>query len=203
MCGAFEQHGVAMHEWAALLSEWPANDASRINIRPTDMAGTLDATGYALRRWSLIPHWSKYPKLKFATFNARAESLTEKPSFRDAWHQSQRCIIPVSAYFEWPVVDGNKQCHRLARQDGGAILLGGLWENWTQGELALNTFTIITTAAASDVAWVHSRTPLLIDPAYIDQWLRGSPEEAGKLLRSREKSSLLATGVASPKDSSK
>jgi len=200
MCGVFEQHGLAMHQWAALLREWPANQVSRINIRPTDMAATIDAQGYTLRKWSLIPRWSKDPKLKFATFNARAESLTEKPSFRDAWRRSQRCIIPASAYFEWPVVDGKKQCHRLARQDGSAILFGGLWETWQQGELDLDTFTIITTAAASDIAWVHSRTPLLIDPEYIEQWLQGSAEEAGQLLGARGTSALLANVVTSPKE---
>ncbi|MBB5188880.1 putative SOS response-associated peptidase YedK [Zhongshania antarctica] len=200
MCGAFEQHGIAMHQWAALLADWPANDISRINIRPTDMAATLDARGYALRRWSLIPRWSNDPKLKFATFNARAETIAEKPTFRDAWRQSQRCIIPASAYFEWPVIEGDKQCHRLSREDGDAILFGGLWETWQQAELKLETFTIITTAAATDIDWVHARTPLLIDAEHIDQWLTGSPEAAGKMLRPRVKSALHVSAVPSAKD---
>ena len=201
MCGAFEQHRMAMHQWAALLAEWPASDISRKNIRPTDLAATIDVEGYTLRQWSLIPRWSKDPKLKFATFNARSESLAEKPTFRDAWRRSQRCVIPASAYFEWPVFNGKKQCHRIARQDGEAILFGGLWETWRQGELALDTFTIITTAAARDIEWLHPRTPLLIAPHQIDQWLSCSPEEAGQMLLPRDKSGLVAGAVASPKES--
>ncbi len=200
MCGAFEQHGIAMHKWAAILADWPANDIDRKNIRPTDLAATLDAQGHALRKWSLLPRWSKEPKLKFATFNARAETLTEKPTFRDAWRRSQRCIIPASAYFEWPVLDGKKQCHRLARDDGEGILFGGLWETWQQAEIQLDTFTIITTAAAADIAWVHPRTPLLIDVEHIDQWLTASPEEAGHLLRPRHNTGLQACAVLSPKE---
>lgn len=201
MCGAFEQHGIAMHQWAALLADWPANDVNRKNLRPTDMAATLDAEGYMLRKWSLIPRWSKDPKLKFATFNARSETLAEKPTFRDAWRRSQRCVVPASAYFEWPVLDGKKQCHRISRQDGDAILLGGLWETWQQGELKLDTFTIITTAAARDIDWVHSRTPLLIAPDQIDHWLNCSPEKAGQMLGPRGESGLYASAVASPKES--
>ncbi len=199
MCGAFEQHGIAMHRWMAVLADRSNHKLNGINIRPTNMAATFDAEGYSLRKWSLIPRWSKDPKLKFATFNARAETLTEKPSFRDAWRRSQRCVIPASAYFEWPILDGKKQCHRIARQDD-AILFGGLWETWRQADVTLNTFTIITTAAASDIAWLHSRTPLLLDPEQVDQWLSSSPEEASQMLRPRNASGLAASIVASPKD---
>ena len=199
MCGAFEQHGIAMHRWAAMLGDWPSHDQDRKNIRPSNMASTFDAEGYSLRNWSLIPRWSKDPKLKFATFNARAETLTEKPSFRDAWRRSQRCVIPASAYFEWPILDGKKQCHRIARQDD-TILFGGLWETWRQADVTLNTFTIITTAAASDIAWLHSRTPLLLDPEQVDQWLSSSPEEAEQMLQPRNVSGLAASIVASPTD---
>lgn len=201
MCGAFEQHGMAMQRWTEILAQWHGGDVDRKNIRPTDMAATIDSGGCRLRKWSLLPRWAKAPKLSFATFNARAETIAEKPTFRDAWRQSQRCIIPASAYFEWPVFDGKKQCHRLSREDGDAILFGGLWETWQRAELTLETFTIMTTAAATDIDWIHARIPLLIDAEHIDQWLTGSPDEAGYLLRPRHKTGLLARVVLSPKES--
>lgn len=200
MCGAFEQHGEAMRGWANLLRDWPPEAERQKNIRPTNWAGTVDAEGYKRRSWSLIPKWSKEPKSKYATFNARAETVHEKPAFRDAWRRSQRCVVPASAYFEWPVLDGRKQCHRLCNPDESPILFGGLWEYWEAGDVALPSFTVITTSSASDIDWVHPRTPLIIDPDAVDHWLTCSPEEAAELMRPRTESGIQATPVASPKD---
>jgi putative SOS response-associated peptidase YedK len=199
MCGAFEQHLDAMHRWSDLLSDWPNDLIDHKNIRPTDDVLTLDAEGFSLRKWSLIPRWSKDSKLKYATFNARGETVVEKPAFRDAWKRSQRCIIPASAYFEWPVIDGKKQCHRLSHSDGDAIVFGGLWETWQHGAEQRNTFTIITTSAANDIDWVHPRTPLIIDNEHIDHWLTCSPEEAAGLVTPRNDSGLYVAPVSSPK----
>jgi putative SOS response-associated peptidase YedK len=199
MCGAFEQDRDAMHRWNDLLADWPSDLIDHKNIRPTDEVLTLDAEGFSLRKWSLIPRWSKDSKLKYATFNARGETVAEKPAFRDAWKRSQRCIVPASAYFEWPIIDGKKQCHRLSRSDGDAILFGGLWETWQHGEDQRNTFTIITTSAANDIDWVHPRTPLIIDNEHIDHWLTCSPDEAVGLVIPRNDSGLCVTPVSSPK----
>lgn len=198
MCGAFEQHNAAMHRWAEILADWPSEEKLRLNLRPTMLAGTVDSEGYRERSWSLIPQWAKEPKLKYSTFNARAEGLKEKPTFRDAWKRSQRCIVPASAYFEWPVVDGKKVCHRISMPEEEPLLLGGLWETWSQGENVRETFTIITTAAGGDIEWVHHRTPLLITQGDIDCWLNGEPEEAKILLEPRSKTGLLASPISSP-----
>ncbi len=181
MCGAFEQHTKAMLGWVDLLGDWPC-DVSRINIRPTMMAGTLDAEGYRERKWSLIPAWAKEPKLSFSTFNARAETLSEKPAFRQAWRRSQRCIVAASAYFEWPTLDGKKQCHRLFKADGSPWLMAGLWEFWHQGSEHCDSFTVITATPAPEIEWAHHRMPLMIDRQDMDCWLTGSPEEAARLL---------------------
>lgn len=174
MCGAFEQHNQAMHDWADLLKDWPSDAELRINIRPTMIAGTIDAEGYQERSWSLIPRWAKTPKLKFSTFNARAESVTEKATYRDPWKRSQRCIVPASAYFEWPVVEGRKQCHRLSVTGDYPWLMAGLWEEWSHGDDARNTFTIITTTPVVQIAWVHTRMPLMIQAEDVECWLTGS-----------------------------
>ena len=182
MCGAFEQHNKAMHLWAAILGDWPSDAERRRNIRPTMIAGTVDAEGYRERSWSLIPAWAKEPKLKFSTFNARAETITEKATYRQPWKRSQRCVVPASAYFEWPVVEGKKQPHKLCRADGEPWLMAGLWECWARGDEQRSSFTVITTTPVQQIEWVHHRMPLMIGIADLDCWLTGSPEDAQSLL---------------------
>ena len=182
MCGAFEQHNKAMHRWAVILDDWPADADRRINIRPTMIAGTIDAEGYHERSWSLIPSWAKEATLKFSTFNARAETITEKATYRQPWRKSQRCIVPASAYFEWPTIDGKKQCRRLTQEGGSPWLMAGLWEQWMNGDDSRNSFAVITTSSVQQIEWVHNRMPLIINPDDLDCWLTGSPEDAEALL---------------------
>ena len=82
MCGRYEQHIPALVSWMRVLGDWPRDIPSRYNVCPTQTAATVDAEGYRERHWSLIPAWSKAPKLKYSTFNARAESLADKATFR-------------------------------------------------------------------------------------------------------------------------
>lgn len=198
MCGCFEQHHKSVVTLTRLLDDWPSDAERRLNIRPTMIAGTVDAEGYKVRSWSLIPAWAKEPKLKFSTFNARAETLTEKAAFRQAWRRSQRCVVPASAYFEWPVLEGKKQPHRILRGDGAPWLMAGLWENWGQGDERRETFTVITTVARADIDWVHHRMPLMIEEHDLDRWLAGAPEEAEPLLN-RQPDADIVTQPGDPK----
>lgn len=198
MCGAFEQHLNAMHDWVNLFQDWPSSQTALFNIRPTSQAGTLDAEGFKLRRWSLLPKWAKEPKLKYSTFNARSETLTEKPTFRDAWRRSQRCIVPASAYFEWPVVDGKKQCQRVYSEDTKPLLFGGLWETWEHGDTTIESFTVITTPAIPAIEWVHHRTPLIIPELAIDDWLTGSVDDATEIMKINKNILIAVSAIQSP-----
>lgn len=181
MCGAFEQHTKAMHRWSELLTNWPLDVQDRLSVRPTMLAGTLDADGYRERVWSLIPAWAESPRLSYSTFNARAESVQTKPAFRSAWRKSQRCIVPVSAYFEWPVVESVKRCHRITAASGAPLLLAGLWDVW-QGDTVHHSFTVLTTSPVNSIAWVHHRMPLVLEEGNLSLWLEGQPDEAAVLL---------------------
>lgn len=203
MCGAFEQHFSAMHDWVNVLQDWPSSQEALFNIRPSTQAGTLDAEGFRLRRWSLLPKWAKEPKLKYSTFNARSESLAEKPTFRDAWRHSQRCIAPASAYFEWPLVNGQKQCHRVYTKDTKPLLLGGLWERWGEGDELIESFTVVTVPAIASIDWLHHRMPLIIPENAIDDWLSGSVEDAIGIMQSTENIELAANAIPSPPKSAK
>lgn len=183
----------------SVLTSWPTERPSRHNIRPTVPVGTIDAEGFQERRWSLIPPWSKTEKLKYATFNARAETLHEKPAYRHAWKQSQRCLIPASGYFEWTGEKGAKQCHYVTPSDGKGLVFAGLYESWKGEDQEIQSCTIVTTQAEPSISWLHHRMPQILEFQQIDTWLHGSPEEASMILQEIPAYPLTITQVASPK----
>lgn len=160
-------------------------------IRPTVEAVTVTAESAQPRHWALVPFWAKESKLKYATFNARGESLCEKPAYRDAWKRSQRCLIPAVSYSEWLVVNGKKARHNIAMEDGSELMIAGLWSDWHEGqEDQRKTFTMITTSPLDQISWVHNRSPLMLSPGQWDQWLTGAPDECAELLEPNDPGSL-------------
>ena len=198
MCGRLEQHVARMRAWTQLIDDWPGSVVDRHNICPTQSAATFDAEGYRERHWSLIPRWARDPKLKFATFNARGETLADKNTFRGAWQHSQRCVVPASGYFEWTGPKGNKQCHYVTSGDEAGLALAGLWECWQRADATVHSFTIVTVAAAEHISWLHHRMPLMLRPDQLDTWLTGAPEHANELIRAAEAPQLSVRPVAHP-----
>jgi putative SOS response-associated peptidase YedK len=128
-------------------------------------------------RWGLIPAWwVKSLKEIPATFNARAESVADKPMFRDAF-KGQRCIIPASGFYEWTGDKGNKQPHLFTAADGSPILaFAGLWDRWRDraaGEDVLSC-TIIVCGANRWMETYHDRMPVILDEKDFEGWLDGS-----------------------------
>jgi putative SOS response-associated peptidase YedK len=162
----------------------PHNLRPRYNICPTDTIDTIvveeGKRALVPMRWGLVPRWwSKTLKdIKLATFNARAETVTTKPFFRDAFKRT-RCLIPVSGYFEWRDTPGGKQPWYFTARDGSAALtVAGLWDQWKNpetGEL-LKTCTMIVTEPNEFVAEIHDRMPVLLTEKQFEPWLCG---EAG------------------------
>ncbi len=160
----------------------PTHDFPIIRRNP-EGARSLD-----LLRWGLVPSWSKDEKPAFATINAKAETLSEKPSFRDAWRKGRRCIVPLDAFYEWKTLpNGKKQPYAICRLDGGLMALAGLWESkrMPDGSI-LRTFTIITTTANALLAQLHDRMPVILAAEEVPHWL-GETEmplaDVAKLLR--------------------
>ncbi len=142
-------------------------------------------------RWGLVPWWAKDPSIGARAFNAKAESVEEKPMFRGAI-ACQRCIVPADAFYEWaPAEPGTptrrKQpwCYRPARSP--MLLMGGLWERWRpRGEesaIPVLTCTILTTDANELVGQVHDRMPVLIAEEDLEEWLSPEPLAEGELGR--------------------
>jgi len=123
-----------------------------------------------IAQWGLVPSWANDPSIGKKLFNARAETLAEKPSFRTALRK-RRCIVPADGFFEWSGEKGSKQGW-FATLDRRPFAMAGLWEYWEGVEGALQTFTVITTAANEEVEPVHSRMPVILEPHDYTDWLR-------------------------------
>ena len=182
MCGRFTQNYTwdQVHDFLSVFGP-PQNLRPRYNIAPTT---TIDAvrpgeSGRELvsMRWGLIPGWwKKTVKELPATFNARAESVAEKPMFRGAFKQ-RRCIIPASGYFEWTGEKGAKQPHLFTAADGSPILaFAGLWDRWRDPATAEDVLscTMVVSGANAWMTPYHDRMPVLLTQPNFDAWLSGT-----------------------------
>jgi putative SOS response-associated peptidase YedK len=136
---------------------------SRYNIAPAQMIDAVlesDAERVLTElKWGLIPSWAKDDSIGDKLINARAETLSEKPSFKNAF-KSRRCIIPASGFYEWKKGAGGKQPYYFYLKEKDVFGFAGLWEEWTDKESGeiIETCTIITTEANEVLEPVHNRT---------------------------------------------
>jgi putative SOS response-associated peptidase YedK len=120
--------------------------------------------------WGLIPSWSKDRKISSHLINARAETLTEKPSFRNAY-QHRRCLIPATGFFEWQTIEAGKQPYHIHQPEFALFAFAGLWEHWEHQQETVYSCTIITTEANDKIAPIHNRMPVIITPDFYLRWL--------------------------------
>ena len=122
-------------------------------------------------RWGLVPSWAKDVSIGNKLINARAETLTEKPSFRNAFAR-RRCLIPASGFYEWRQEGSRKQPYLFQLEDRKAFTFAGLWEHWqdNQGN-ELYSCTIITTTPNDLLAEYHERMPVILDASNCWSWL--------------------------------
>ena len=193
MCGRFTQ----MYSWQQIhdlleLEGPPVELAPRYNVAPGQRVAAVrleqGARRLAMLRWGLLPAWARDPALAYRLINARAETAASKPSFRRAF-RSRRCLIPADGFYEWQRAGGVRQPFLIGRTDARLVVFAGLWERWTvprglalSGSLArlepgdaVETCTILTTAANAVVAPVHNRMPVILEPAAFAPWLAGEP----------------------------
>jgi putative SOS response-associated peptidase YedK len=154
---------------------------ARYNIAPSQQQWTIarDRRGVASARqmrWGLVPYWAKDPSVGNRMVNARAESLTEKPSYRVPL-QTQRCLVLADGYYEWKSVGRERTPMYFRLNDGRAFGLAGLWDRWHGGEATLETCTVITTAAGTRASSCHHRMPVLLVDDAATKWMDGSLPE--------------------------
>ncbi len=185
MCGRYTLTATGQ-ELAELfgLPEAPVFDP-RYNIAPTQPVPLVRAgpggRELVLARWGLIPHWAQDPSIGNRLINARAETVAEKASFRDAFRR-RRCLVPATGFYEWHNQGGRKQPFHFRLADGRPFAFAGLWERWQGPEGALESCTVLTTAANAVVRPVHERMPVLLDPRDYAQWLDAGPSRPEELL---------------------
>ena len=155
------------------------NLPARYNICPTDTIDTVveedGKRDLVPMRWGLVPWWwKKRAKDVPATFNARAETISEKPIFRDAFKR-RRCLIPASGYYEWQGTPTGKQPYYFSTENGSPLSIAGLWDEWKDIEtgVPLRSCAMIITTANEFVAKIHDRMPALLTPYQFDSWLSG------------------------------
>lgn len=147
---------------------------ARYNVAPSqDVAIVRDRGGgrELLRaRWGLVPHWSKEEKPKYSTINARAETVADKPVYREPFRH-KRCLIPATGYYEWRQQDGGKTPYHIQLPERGLFAFAGLWDRWEHGDKAFESCTIIVTAANGVMRPIHERMPVILNPAQYNTWL--------------------------------
>jgi putative SOS response-associated peptidase YedK len=144
----------------------------------------------AVGLFGLIPHWSKDLTIGRKTYNARSETVAEKPSFRDAWRLGRRCIIPAESFFEPQWESGRAVRWRIRRKDSASMGIAGLWSHWTGpdgGELL--SFTMLTINAADHAVMRHFHKPedekrmvVILAEADYDRWLQAPTAQMSDFL---------------------
>lgn len=161
----------------------------RFNIAPTQSvpvvlrSGAVDETSIEMMRWGLVPYWVKDLKSSKPMINARAETLTEKASFKQSLAR-RRCLVPSDGFYEWKKEGKLKLpmfIHGAVERE--LFAFAGLWDEWTNGETGekLRSCTIITTEANRFMSCVHDRMPVILRPADEATWLDTSICDPAKL----------------------
>ncbi len=190
MCGRFALTGpdplvIADTFGATEVPDLPA----RYNIAPTQPVATVvqdrdsKLNRVEIMRWGLIPHWAKDISIGNRMINARAESLTEKPSFR-APLRYHRCLILADGFYEWQKQPGGKQPMFIHLKDQALFGLAGLWDVWQNPDDGSPLFscTIITTEPNALMAQLHNRMPVILPREDFSAWLDADQTDAAQVM---------------------
>lgn len=133
----------------------------------------------AMAKWGLVPFWSKDGK---GFFNAQGETADTKPAFRSAFRR-RRGLVLVDWFYEWQKLPGGgKQPYRIQRADGEPLLFAGLWEGGI-GDSLMPSATIVTITPNEQMAPIHNRMPVILEPEDVHQWIEGNMEDAKALIQ--------------------
>lgn len=149
----------------------------RYNIAPQDDLAVVKNTARDTIdqiRWGLIPFWADEPGS--GMINARAETVDEKPSFKNAY-ESRRCLVLSNGFYEWDGSRGSKQPYYLYRPDNDVFAMAGIWETWSENGEEIESVAIITTEANETVSSIHDRMPVILEEEEESEWIAESPPD--------------------------
>ncbi len=175
----------------------------RFNIAPSQKVPVVrldakkDKRELAELKWGLVPFWAKDASVGNRLINARAETVAEKPAFREAY-QKRRLLVPASGFFEWKKTGKGKVPYYISAGENRLLALAGLWERWDKEGEPLETFTILTTTPNALLADLHDRMPVILSPADYDRWLKPDTalERLQPLLQPYPQENLIVTAVS-------
>lgn len=195
MCGRFTLAITAEHAQAQLaLGQMPLNWEARYNIAPSQEVATVPdpaARDVVMMRWGLVPFWAKEPSIGYKMINARAETVNEKPAYKNSFRH-KRCLILADGFYEWAQGAGRaKRAYFFSLKSREAFAFAGLWDDWEPkgvsslpGIAGLTTCAIITTTANAVVAPIHPRMPVILTGEATHAWLEsGNLAELSSLLK--------------------
>lgn len=189
MCGRFAFY--SPHQAMVRLFNLPGAPEveAHYNIAPTQYVPVVRHDESAARRlallyWGLVPSWATEKSIGARMINARAETVSEKPSFRSAFKR-RRCLVLADGYYEWQTQLQGKQPHFVRMRSGEAFAMAGLWETWRDGDgiEPLESCTIITTDANVELTHIQNRMPVILPPEQYDFWLGRNNDDAAALTR--------------------
>ena len=178
MCGRYEYHP---HEFSDLRIRFNLDKdlpefKPSYNIAPGQQVPVIiredGRNKVKLMRWGLVPSWAPDPSIGNRMINARCETLTEKPSFKQLLG-THRCLVLADGFYEWRREGKGKAPMRIVMKDRQPFTFAGLWDLWRGDPEAgeIYTFTIITTNANSLLRPIHHRMPVIIDKLAEATWL--------------------------------
>jgi len=134
------------------------------------------------RTWGLVPFWATDPAVGNRMINARSETVSEKPAFRQAVAK-RRCLVPADGFYEWASGPAPKQPYWIGRADEGLFAFAGLFEDWhAEASDAIRSCTILTTTANATLAPIHHRMPVILAPSAYATWVDDDPKSSGDRL---------------------
>jgi len=161
--------------------------APRYNIAPTQPVAVVVAGEDGRRRlrvmqWGLIPPWGRDPREGGRLFNARGETVTTRPAFREAFAH-RRCLVVADGFYEWRREGRLRQPWYFAAADDRLLALAGVWSRWERpGGEAVASCSVLTTAANAAMRPIHDRMPVIVPPEARARWLETPPADAAALL---------------------
>ncbi len=202
--------GVELPAGAERQDLWPGYAASFIRrSRPGEHGGEPSGREALAGVFGLIPHWAKDTAIARRTYNARSETVADKPSYRDAWGLGRRCIIPADAFFEPDWRSGKAVTTRIARADGRPMGLAGIWTGWEAPDgSTVRSYSMLTINADDHPLMKHFHKPqderrmvVVLPEERFDDWLQAPLEHAAGFLRQFPADSMTASPEPSPRQS--
>ena len=166
------------------------------NTCPTSFTPVLSEDKLFSWSWGLIPKWAKDNSRRAGLINARVETLSEKPAFKDLIG-TQQCVIPIDGYYEWQRKGETKIPYYFHREDKSMLLLAGLWDKWySVSGNEVFSFTILTREASENIADIHDRMPIILNLENAKKWSSNNLEVACALDQSQTDLKFYEVGTA-------